>query len=1073
MKLLLGEYNIPVSTQDIEEVSLNFKISDVKNYGKKNASSSKPISVLKTKETEEIFKSIFNISVTGTFDSSKKIRAEIKDDGGLTILVGVLKLLEVKPDNYECVVISNNISLVSILGNKLFTGNTDPSDNLYFDPSLYYHVCEPSTLKYWLNNTFTPDGSGYFYPIIDYIGNVNNITDIDFNTLSLPAVAAYEIFDKILIDNNFTYELSDEIDFYLRKMYIPLNDNLKNLISPWDCVKFRIGNPADLKEPKDVEVDGATRYWSTNATRPCNIDWYDCGIHGHTYDLNGDFYDNFDYDSSVYSTYYDSSIINSFKWSFWPSDGVYDISIFIMSGTWNNYDHQWYNYQSHGHLPDTGGLTSYWLTVLTPKNECFDYKITDSSVLPGIVVGDATFFPDASARYHECALEKIEIPKNSRVMFRAFAGADAAFYYDASTMTFVDLDGAIVWPDLLPRYDPSTCIKFVKTDTVFGKEFNMNNMLPKSYKQADFIKDILTTFNIYVETDVFNEKHLIFKSRNEYFVGGNTWDWSDKMVYNDDSPKYHLLKNDIAKKFKYTSKEDKDVYNSNYIDTHSYPLYNKVVNNDSEFVTDESEIKLNTGSTPIKSVKKYIAIGGTYPNIYGIYSDVSAYRIPALINDKDAKTDWAPRMLFPNTKDISIGFGGYTRPYTKLNTLVPYYSESVYDASNLFLGWDSKDTYIVSHALESNVNIYNKYYKDELERMLNNDSYILEAEFQLTNNDINKFRFNDKIWIKSSVIGNGLYRVNEIKNFKESRPTKVELIKIIPLDTDYNLTIPTSLLYLSSDTEYASVNTDGIKTNNPVNDPSGGTSTTIVNNEYINNYFTNVINGSTNCDASIVRIDGSINVLFVHDITLDASISFIKSNYVPCASLGDDFYWDTGLLEVSVASSSSSVNVANGLQVLSDGSIGLGGDLIQDTSIGVLGFDFQIISSSEFSPGCRRSNSFRIDPSGNITLSATETLVHLSSAGSFSISGDGKNIDFVAQNGYFKIGDVSTLFGWRAAFYDADYSTTFDSESRSIPDCAWVFNKIDACIFSIGFSGTFTADGSTVTVTNGLITSVV
>jgi len=58
-------------------------------------------------------------------------------------------------------------------------------------------------------------------------------------------------------------------------------------------------------------------------------------------------------------------------------------------------------------------------------------------------------------------------------------------------------------------------------------------------------------------------------------------------------------------------------------------------------------------------------------------------------------------------------------------------------------------------------------------------------------------------------------------------------------------------------------------------------------------------------DASIIRIDSSINRLFSQDITINASFG----NYVPNASLGTDFYWQSGLLEVSTGAGGAGLSI--------------------------------------------------------------------------------------------------------------------------------------------------------------------
>ena len=71
--------------------------------------------------------------------------------------------------------------------------------------------------------------------------------------------------------------------------------------------------------------------------------------------------------------------------------------------------------------------------------------------------------------------------------------------------------------------------------------------LKPTYKQVDFITDIIKMFNYIVETDKENDKNLIYYSHDDYFSLGNYVDYTDK---------YH----DIDKKIERLDTWDKNIY---------------------------------------------------------------------------------------------------------------------------------------------------------------------------------------------------------------------------------------------------------------------------------------------------------------------------------------------------------------------------------------------------------------------------------------------------------------------------------------------------------------------------------
>ncbi len=896
MKLRINKYDVD---SNIDNVSFDYALKDYKHYGKRNATYSKAIKITRSAITDRVFQGIGDVNQINGFDMGKKYYAEIHEDG-ITVLRGYIKIEEVSQDSISAVFYSNNISVISTIGDKLISGNSNPNDDVIFPDDLYKHTETDSLIKQWITNKdFTPNGLGYLYPYIDYVGDIKSRADIEFADFILPAVGAYQIFDKIMEQEGFTYELSPMLDYYIKQLYIPHNNGIKYTLNSWDAVNVRLGNPYKLRNVLWNDPAG-------NATEPIDYVPESAVIKG--FHRDGSLFDKYSPSQNWFGSDNDQNYIPII------ANGVYDVSLSVVTGVEPARDFNSIREDS---------TVTYVLSIVN-DGECFDYVFGDVSVCqlryttmpdpsfpysfdPDLAIWNTTFpfgskYYDArDTKWSQFSIKGLNIKKGSKLYFRVTPDGSSNYNFDSSAGTWT-YASASRYPSILPRYEASTNITITKTDTALGSEWNLNSMLPINWKQKDFVNDIFKMFNVYVETDPLNEFHLFIKTYDEFFANPKIVDWSKKI--DDDKTTYKLLKNELPKSTKYLFKTDADVYSKNHEDLIGGPMYFGIENNDSEFATEEEDLTLSSGSTPMKSVFN--------ADSANIISDSSLMEIPVLITDKEAKTDWNPRFLFP----IKVYD---TDASSWLWTLAPYRSLDVADPSNMFIGWTSTNTYL-NKTTETGRTLYNLFYRRERNELMDDNTYIIDTQALLNNDDIAELDFSNKIWITSSLYGNAFYRVNTIKNYKNNKPCKVELIKINYTDNSFDNVINTNKINLATITT-ANINTNGkINTNVSVEDSSvydPVDPTTIVNNYYI--------------ESSInYNVDGSINELYglIEDISVGG---------VP--------------------------NAWNGLKI-NDSSIGLGGSLSTDVSINVTGKEF--IINSDISSGYL--NYFRIDPNGAMYL---------------------------------------------------------------------------------------------------------
>lgn len=794
-KLLVGPDKLEIDTEEIKNISLNLSIKDINNFGKRNASFSKPITVLHTKNTDKIFKSLFNINSINGFDVTKKFYGELIEDG-LTILKGSIQVTDITPDYYEIVIFDNFITLFADLSDKFIVGNIDASLDLQYDSNLFSHTLSRNLIQNQLRTTPALDGSGYIYPLIDYDGllyDETTLTQLDYPLL--PAIAAKQVFDKILTDNGYSYEMSSDILDVFKKIYIPLNDNFQNLATDWQYANMRLGSYQTVQDNKNIVfsrerwfepyVPGFNEKYIYNAvllpldpsvsnqikvydaslsdvdllfagiTKRKNIPMF--AIKGLT--ISSGNYNNINPPTALINSDYE----NAYGFRI-PEDGTYtfDLNAVVRQKIQGEGEFWWpygvpyvdtleYLYYGASFIKEIQN-TEYSLIFPDLVESNYSFFTTDISANPDVSIGSYLTKYYLSGQVADVQLKK-----------------DMIGYVCTRPANFDSLSGTIT-ADVLKTatlYEPSTYLVITRKEELINidKTFNMTSMLPKQYKQVDFVNDIFKLFNSYVTIDEINNKKLYIKSYDNFFSNSLNIDWSDKII--EDSIKFKSYKNSAPKKYTFKLAKDEDYYNLDFFNWKNESLYTNTVVNDSEFASEEQEIELSFSPTALGS----IGLDRNLPKIFD--------------KDNQFKTDWNHRLLFFNSTDFSYKYGcidDASSNVTKWNILSPklYNDVSTNAATNIFLGFNSKYSYMWNITEETNRTLYNLYYKKELETTLDNEFKMLTCKVKLNAADIVNFNFNSLIRINNKNIGNGIYRINTIKNYNtNTNICNVELLKII------------------------------------------------------------------------------------------------------------------------------------------------------------------------------------------------------------------------------------------------------------------------------------------------------
>ena len=214
--------------QDIS-TEFTYAIDDVSDFGTRNTSYSKTISIPGTANNNLVFGYIFELNnanftyndlpnVGYNFNVTKQANCKIFIDK-VQIFKGTLRILEIVIDKetieYQCSVFGELGGFINELGNKRLEE---------LDFSAYNHTYSVANISLSWDNA---GGSGYYYPLIDY-GNVSTgqygVLKKDFQyTAFRPALYVKEYIEKIFADTNYTYNCSFFDEPIFKRLIIPHN----------------------------------------------------------------------------------------------------------------------------------------------------------------------------------------------------------------------------------------------------------------------------------------------------------------------------------------------------------------------------------------------------------------------------------------------------------------------------------------------------------------------------------------------------------------------------------------------------------------------------------------------------------------------------------------------------------------------------------------------------------------------------------------------------------------------------------------------------------------------------------
>jgi hypothetical protein len=295
-----------------------------------------------------------------------------------------------------------------------------------------------------------------------------------------------------------------------------------------------------------------------------------------------------------------------------------------------------------------------------------------------------------------------------------------------------------------------------------GDTVSLNDCIPPNILQKDFFASLLKLFNLYVDENRFEEKHLIIKPYTSYY-DGSVEDWSDKV----DRSKPIRLKpmselNSRYYSFKY--KDDSDYWNELYRKRYNEGYGSRIFDSEYEFSKETESVEIVFSPTVLVGITDEDKV---YSTIYK-FTNTLEERIDSNIRILQAKkvtgvTSW--NLLNGGTTLQTLTKYGYAGHFNDPDAV----------ANDLNFGAPRELFFIlVSGAI--NVNQFNVYYSPYMAEITDKNSRLLTCNLKLSDTDIYNLNFSSFKYIDG-----GLYRLTKLIDYtpEANETTKAELLRVI------------------------------------------------------------------------------------------------------------------------------------------------------------------------------------------------------------------------------------------------------------------------------------------------------
>ncbi len=774
LELVVSDVNLDITSD--QSISLNYQISDIFDVTSVNTNYSFDIELPMSPKNNRFFKDIAQNDIDNKQFVATLAKSAILKVNSKQVIKGNLQLISIPKQGefdgvYKVQIVGRIDNLISNIENYTLRD---------LDMSEFNHIRNRSNIiSSWNYDVVINDsivavgepGIGYFYPHI-VTGEWDNIQEGHYISDIYPALYSKTITDKIFELSGFTITSK-----FLESAYY------KNFIIPYSEQKIQKTAEVLLEETTRIGIGGSSgtilgitpyRYINTPFAGNSQGWWKNWliedgyyGFDGYTDDSNNvvDEGDELQFQDPLNS--WGISVIDGQHGGRYKCQktGYYNIKFtqkcfaqyLHLDGNDLEYDsadfvgRYYFRLRKNGliifstldggeatnFIPSSGAHASPWVDTDTPL---FGDMSVDNILLE---VGDFIKI-EVGFEYLQSGVDWKSTALNKKVIARL--------------VNLRDFDGGFT----------KFIVEPADNKDMGNTEINMNAILP-NIKCKEYLLSIVNMFNLVILDNPDKENDLIIEPYDDFFGSKQrVLDWTYKR--DDDQVVDIKPMSEIdANKYLFTYKADSDFYNKEYTDETKKIFGDYFVDVPNDFSNKTDKTELIFSPTP-----------GASKDIFG---RVAPYFVD--VEDGDLKPKKVNlRILFH--KKIAVPPGTWFRimdfpggPET-IEHSYPYcgmWNEVTNPTESLEFGLTTQFFDITQQPVN---NLFQRFHKAKLSNLIDYNSRIMEAEFNLSVNDIESFDFRDII-----LIDNSYWRVNSINNYNpggSDTTTKVVLYKLNELD---------------------------------------------------------------------------------------------------------------------------------------------------------------------------------------------------------------------------------------------------------------------------------------------------
>jgi hypothetical protein len=561
----------------------NLSISDIKQPDSKKSGYSKTIKINGSKENNLLLKQIYDINLG--VNLVQKQRCLVLIDGDVFLDNVYFQVITIKKEKrtsniddtiiYECCIVAAESNFFTSIKDK-FLDDIDFSSSMIYDTTtdepLQNKPFDSDLIKDSFTNTHL-NGYKFLLPKNNALGEIS-ISSVK------PAYYAFKYFDAIVKNAGYSYtfdeigivngtEISSRDDLRFKKLLIPYlqkNDNTDVMTNS----AYKVS--ADMDDVKNIP------------SNPIKDGYF--AIQSSLTQVLNNFNDNISDPSSSFDGHFYTS----------PFSGtvIFNLNANV-SATFNN-----------GHTDNIKGVGMG--SKITPS---FRFAVYKNGVIAGYssdikfndIVNLQTFSPgntslgtisgNVTASVQVIAGDVLEV--KPVLVSGQTSSSNYEFVIDITGTPLATIaniysvvnSGHLEITNIIPN-----------GNLMYGNVFNSNNYIPINIKQSDFIKSLLTMFNIYVFVDPDKPYLLQFQTRDYYYDNGDKLNLTEYLV-KDNEVSIEYLSNSQNKMSLISYKNDDNPLNKEYADKYQDSYGSARFVFDNENIVGENKIEIIFSPAPI------------------------------------------------------------------------------------------------------------------------------------------------------------------------------------------------------------------------------------------------------------------------------------------------------------------------------------------------------------------------------------------------------------------------------------------------------------------------------------------